>query len=160
MTVLNFAGMLGMVVPQSCASRKKRLMIDHGNHVHASIIFVDSCLRIAQNVRGLCCLILDPVSSTQPATIFRETVIRTSTTATGLVSVISGRLFVAGEEWCIIPLGICGVDVTCAAFTASSSLVNVRNGFMHLPTCVFVTGHGLCCQQSTELICVHTESVT
>ena len=50
MTVLNFAGMLGMVVPQSCASRKKRLMTDHGNHVHASIIFVDSCLRIARVV--------------------------------------------------------------------------------------------------------------
>ncbi len=82
MTVLNFAGMLGMVVPQSCASRKKRLMIDHGNHVHASIIFVDSYLRTAQNVHRLCCLTLISLVRS----LLRHFVRTPQTAATGFVS--------------------------------------------------------------------------
>jgi hypothetical protein len=46
MTASKFAGVLGNDGAAK-AYRKKRLMIDHGNHVHASIIFVDSYLRTA-----------------------------------------------------------------------------------------------------------------
>ena len=94
MTASKFAGMLGNDGAAK-AYRKKRLMIDHCHHVHASIIFVDSYLRIAQNVHQLCCLPLISLVSRQPATTFRKD---TAVAATGFVFVIAGTFFVAGAK--------------------------------------------------------------
>ncbi len=81
MTASQFAGVLGNDGAAK-AYRKKRLMIDHGNHVHASIIFVDSYLRTAQNVHRLCCLtIISLVRS-----LLRHFVRTPQTAATGFVS--------------------------------------------------------------------------
>ena len=104
MTASKVAGVLGNDGAAK-ACRKKRLMIDHGKHVHASIIFVDSYLRTAQNVHRLYCLTFMLLVSMQPATTFRKDAANCS----------DGLRFRDRKQtmcsWCYSTLGICNVDV-------------------------------------------------
>ena len=104
MKASKFAGVLGNNGAAK-AYGKKRLMIDHGNHVHASIFSVDSYLRTAQNVHRLCCLTFMPLISMQPATTFRKD---TANCSDGL-RFRDRRQTICG--WCYSTLGVCNVDV-------------------------------------------------